>query len=214
MGRGHGGTRSSGASSKSAAPKGNFDPDYGDVNIVKDNLMRYVPMDKWNRNTDYQMGLNDMAQGIVEDVAKGDYGVATDIAQRAVNSPNWNKYGYNLSEKQAYVVAKAAVEHGHVPRDNMYSKSWHAEVKAAEARKEAARLQKWNDYSASYTRSSTKVAVGSRVHDSKKGWGTISGIITKSSGYVAVKYDSGSTGKAMAFNLTGEDGNPLKKRPK
>lgn len=212
MAKGSGGTRGGGASAKGRGL--NFDSDYNDVNIVKQNLMKYVPMDKWNKNTEYQMGLNDTAQGIVEDVAKGDYGLATTIAKQAVGSPNWNKYGYSLSEKQAYVIAKAAVEHGHVPKDSMYSKSFHAQVAAKEAAKKAAHAAKWEAYSKSYTKSSTKVAVGSKVWDSKGKSGTISSIITKSSGYVTVKYDDGSVGKQMAFNLKGSDGNPLKKRPK
>lgn len=49
----------------------------------------------------------------------------------------------------------------------------------------------------------------------KKGQrGTISRIITKSTGYVEVAYEDGSTKKEMAFNLTDENGVSLKKSPK
>lgn len=48
----------------------------------------------------------------------------------------------------------------------------------------------------------------------KKGQkGTITRIITKSTGYVEVAYEYGSTKKEMAFNLTDENGAPLKKAP-
>ena len=217
MGRGHGSTRGGGASSKAAsARKGNFDPDYGDVNIVARTMMKDLNMSPNDLQFNYNAQVNSEAAGMVEAVAQGDYGFASEVAKTVAgrapaNRLNWS---YGVSEKQAYVIAKAAVEHGHVPKTSGYSKSFHEKVAADAARQAAARQQKWEAYSSTYTKSSTKVAVGSRVHDSKKGWGTISGIITKSSGYVAVKYDSGSTGKAMAFNLTGEDGNPLKKRPK
>lgn len=46
----------------------------------------------------------------------------------------------------------------------------------------------------------------------KKGQkGTITRIITKSTGYVEVAYTDGTSKKEMAFNLTDENGNPLKK---
>lgn len=49
----------------------------------------------------------------------------------------------------------------------------------------------------------------------KKGQrGTISRIITKSTGYVEVAYEDGSTKKEMAINLTDENGVSLKKSPK
>lgn len=190
------------------------DMSFTDVNTVASSLQRYSKVDKWNDSTSYNLGFNSDAQGLVEKLAGGDYGLASTIAKQATERPNWDKYGANFSSKQSYVMAKAAVDHGLVPKKTIFDSSTTKKAAAAEARKSAAKAQKYEDYSKGYVKSSTKVAVGSRVHDSKKGWGTISGIITKSSGYVSVKYDSGSTGKAMAFNLKGEDGNPLKKRPK
>lgn len=44
--------------------------------------------------------------------------------------------------------------------------------------------------------------------------GTITRIITKSTGYVEVAYENGTTKKEMAFNLTDAEGNTLKKAPK
>lgn len=187
---------------------------FTDVQTVKEALMQYANQDRWNKNTEYQMGFNADAMGVIEDIAKGDHGLATTIAKDLTSRPNWDKYGAKLSEKQAYVLAKAAVEGKHVPKTTIFDKSIRIKVQQQQAAKAAARVQKWNEYSATYKKSTTKVAVGSRVFDSKKGWGTIGSIITKSSGYVTVNYDSGGSGKAMAFNLKGEDGNPLKKRPK
>ena len=80
------------------------------VQFVKKQLLEYVPMNKWNNHTDYAMGFNADAQNVVEKIAKGDYGFATKVAQTVVNSPNWDKYGYKLSEKQAYILADAAVK--------------------------------------------------------------------------------------------------------
>lgn len=187
---------------------------FTDVQTVKEALMQYANQDKWNKNTEYQMGFNADAMGVIEDIAKGDHGLATTIAKDLTSRPNWDKYGARLSEKQAYVLAKAAVEGKHVPQKTIFDKSIRIKAQQDVARKAAAKAQKWEAYSKTYTKSSTKVAVGSRVFDAKKGWGTIGSIITKSSGYVSVNYDSGGSGKAMAFNLKGEDGNPLKKRPK
>ncbi len=63
-----------------------------------------------------------------------------------------------------------------------------------------------------FAKSSTKVAIGSVVKG-KYGNGVIDKIITKSSGYVQVKYENGQVKKEMAFNLMGEDGKYLKKKP-
>lgn len=187
---------------------------FTDVQTVKEALMQYANQDRWNKNTEYQMGFNADAMGVIEDIAKGDHGLATTIAKDLTSRPNWDKYGARLSEKQAYVLAKAAVEGKHVPNKTIFDKSIRIKAQQDAARKAAAKAQKWEAYSKTYTKSSTKVAVGSKVWDAKGKSGTISSIITKSSGYVTVKYDDGSVGKQMAFNLKGSDGNPLKKRPK
>ncbi len=185
------------------------------VQYVKQALQQYSKTDKWNQSTAYHMGFNDDAQSLIEKVAGGDYGFATQVAKTAVNSPNWDNGGYQLSEKQAYVIAKAAVENKLASQDKVIFNMSSAKAAAAkEAAKSAQKAAKHADYSASFKRSSTKVAVGSSVTDSKGKKGVISSIITKSSGYVTVRYNDGSTGKAMAFNLFGEDGKPLKKKPK
>jgi len=59
----------------------------------------------------------------------------------------------------------------------------------------------------------SKIQTGAKVNGSK-GQGTITRIITKSSGYVEVTYDNGLVKKEMAFNLTDENGESLKKAPK
>lgn len=208
--RSGGGSRGGGGAGASQAEQERW----SDVNTVQRALQYYANVDRWNKSSEYQLGFNDEAQGLVEDLAKGNYGLASTIAKQAVERPNWKKYGSKFSDKQAYVMAKAAVDAKIVPHHTIFDGNITKQVKAQAAQQAAAKAQKYAAYSASYTKSSTKVAVGSRVHDAKHGWGTISGVITKSSGYVTVKYDSGSSSKAMAFNLTGEDGNPLKKRPK
>ena len=190
------------------------DMSFTDVETVSNALQSYANQDRWNKNTEYQMGFNADAMGLVEDLAKGDYGLASTIAKQATERPNWDKYGAKFSPKQSYVMAKAAVDHGLVPKKTIFDASITKAVKAQQAAKAAAHAAKWEAYSKSYTKSSTKVAVGSKVWDSKGKSGTISSIITKSSGYVTVKYDDGSVSKQMAFNLKGSDGNPLKKRPK
>ena len=58
----------------------------------------------------------------------------------------------------------------------------------------------------------SKIFIGAKV-SSKYGNGTITKIITKSTGYVEVTYLNGSIRKEMAFNLTGENGESLKKKP-
>lgn len=47
----------------------------------------------------------------------------------------------------------------------------------------------------------------------KHGKGVIANIITKSTGYVLVRYDNGKSVKEMAFNLTDAEGNALRKKP-
>lgn len=218
MSKGNGGTRGSGRPSSSG---GNYVPNTAEgIQYVKSQLMRFTQVDRWNRNTEYQLGLNDEAQFVVEMVAKGNYGFASQVAQTAVNSPNWNQNGYKLSEKQAYIIASAAVQNklvsqtDNLGRSTIFNLETYRSAMAKEAAKAAQKARNYENYSATYKRSSTKVAVGSAVTDSKGRKGVISSIITPSSGYVTVKYSDGTTSKQMAFNLYGADGNPLKKRPK
>ncbi|HUW07835.1 MAG TPA: hypothetical protein VMW01_16435 [Williamwhitmania sp.] len=58
----------------------------------------------------------------------------------------------------------------------------------------------------------TKIEIGTKVNGSK-GLGIISSIITKSTGYVEVTYNSGIVKKEMAYNLTDENGIELKSKP-
>ena len=58
----------------------------------------------------------------------------------------------------------------------------------------------------------TKIEIGTRVNG-KSGIGTITRIITKSTGYVEVTYDDGDVKKEMAFNLTDLNGVSLKSKP-
>lgn len=58
-----------------------------------------------------------------------------------------------------------------------------------------------------------KIEVGTPVKSDKRGTGIITKIITKSTGYVLVKYDNGTEYKEMAFNLNDAAGQPLKAKP-
>ena len=60
----------------------------------------------------------------------------------------------------------------------------------------------------------SKIQIGARVFNKKNQEGTITKIITKSTGYVEVSYLNGTTKKEMAFNLTDENGEALKATPK
>lgn len=148
--------------------------------------------------------------------AKAEGGFAADVARTVERSERRTDGGgseWRVSEKQAYILGKAAAQRGRNKAvDSMLDST--ITVRAREAAQKEQRARECKTYEASYQRSSTKTEVGARVTDNKGRQGTISRIMTKSSGYVEVKYDNGSTGKAMAFNLRGEDGNPLKKRPK
>ena len=57
------------------------------------------------------------------------------------------------------------------------------------------------------------IAVNQVVFNKKGQKGTITRIITKSTGYVEVTLENGSVSKEMAFNLTDENGVSLKKAP-
>lgn len=74
------------------------------IQVVKSALVRYAKVDKWNRNTEYNLGMNDDAQWLIDQVAEGNFGFASDIANTV------KKYNYSVSEKQAYWIAKIAVE--------------------------------------------------------------------------------------------------------
>lgn len=170
------------------------------INDVSRALQRYSKVDRWNNNTAYNLGFNSDAQKVVERLSEGNYGIATDIAKRAVLNPNWNKYGYNFSDKQAYVIAKAALENKLVHKSVIFDHN------------EASKPKKRGTSAEPFIKSSTKIAQGSKIIGSK-GEGTITRIITKSSGYVEVTYSNGTVRKEMAFNLKGADGNYLKKKP-
>lgn len=75
-----------------------------DIQKVKGALVAYAREDKWNKNTAYELGFNGDAQSVIEQVANSAFGFASEIAQTVV------KYNFKISEKQAYWIAKAAVE--------------------------------------------------------------------------------------------------------
>jgi len=58
----------------------------------------------------------------------------------------------------------------------------------------------------------SRFAIGTIVN-SKKGNGIITKIITQSTGYVEVTLSNGTIIKEMAFNMTDENGESLKKKP-
>lgn len=58
----------------------------------------------------------------------------------------------------------------------------------------------------------TKIYIGAKVAKNAQK-GEIINIITKSTGYVEVRWENGKTSKEMAFNLTDENGEALKSKP-
>lgn len=58
------------------------------------------------------------------------------------------------------------------------------------------------------------ITINQVVFNKKGQKGTITRIITKSTGYVEVSYEAGFSKKEMAFNLTDENGVSLKNHPK
>lgn len=164
---------------------------------------------------DYGSGVNahsvaiDSLGGFLKDMSGAD-GLAKLVAETVEKS--MRPYGRvaKVSSAQAWVLASEAVKQG-VRSDyvDRIKRSYYEEQ-----RERAAKASSRADYDANFVRSKTKVEVGARVTDEKGRQGQIVEVITKSTGYVKVLYDSGSSRKAMAFNLRGEDGYPLKKRPK
>jgi len=60
----------------------------------------------------------------------------------------------------------------------------------------------------------SKINIGTKVLNKKSQEGTITKVITKSTGYVEVTYLNGLVKKEMAFNLFDENGESLKATPK
>lgn len=214
MGRNSGGVR---GGSGTASPEAYSKKEHVDMDSIKTALVNYSHTDKVNKGTAYHMGFNDEAQSLIEKIAKGNYGTASEIAKGLVSQPNWGNYGASVSEKQAYVLAKSAFDNQLVKGQNTKGKtifnydareSAKAEAKAKEAKKQA----KKSEYEKTYQKSSTKIESGSVVYDQNGKKATIEKVITASTGYVVIKYENGTTKKQMAFNLKGEDGNPLKKK--
>lgn len=197
MAKNSGNTRNQGANSKIKYLEYNKTT----VNDVKNALKTYGKIDRWNNNAAYNMGFNDDALFVVEKVARADLGLATTIARQATGARSYDKYGVSLSDKQAWVIADAAVKAGMVPDKTIF--------RHYENQKEPHNTTSVGKQSLS----STKTKIGSIV-TSKHGEGIINKIITKSSGYVEVKYTNGVIRKEMAFNLKGQDGKPLRNKPK
>lgn len=75
-----------------------------DVQAVKRALLYYAQENRWLRNLDYELGFNGDAQAVIDDIAKKNLGFASQVAQTV------KKYNYRISEKQAYIIARAAVD--------------------------------------------------------------------------------------------------------
>lgn len=60
----------------------------------------------------------------------------------------------------------------------------------------------------------SRINIGTKVFNKNNQEGTITKVITKSTGYVEVTYINGLIKKEMAFNLTDENGESLKATPK
>ena len=77
------------------------------IQEVKRMLITYVNADRWNNNS--QMELKDQMLSVVEDVRLANIGFASEIADTVVKSER-------CSEKQAYWIAKTAVENNLISR--------------------------------------------------------------------------------------------------
>lgn len=136
MGRNSGGVRGGSTRTQTAEEYNN---DLGvTVQSIKGALISYASIDRWNRSNAYHLGFNDAATGLVEDLAKGDYGLASTIAKQAVERNGWSQYGARFSEKQAYVLAKAAYDNK-VVKDGIIFKDNSKEAAEMDARQRAAR---------------------------------------------------------------------------
>ena len=111
-----------------------------DIQSIKTGLLSYARVDRWNNNSAYQAGFNDSALSLIEELSNGDYGLASEIAKQAVNRPNFDKYGVSLSEKQAYVLAKAAYDNKVLKSNHIiFDKTIIEKARQLDARQKAAR---------------------------------------------------------------------------
>lgn len=97
-----GGGAGGGSASKKSGARDEYFKD-ADVGTVARSLESYAKVDKWNRSSVYQAGFNDDAQGVIDEIASGNFGFASDVAKTVA------KYNYKISPKQAYIIASAAV---------------------------------------------------------------------------------------------------------
>ena len=74
-----------------------------DVQTLKSQLVRYIGMDRWNNNS--MMDMKEDCMTLVSQVMHNATGFAKDVATTV------DKYE-KISEKQAYIIAKAACELG------------------------------------------------------------------------------------------------------
>lgn len=74
------------------------------VNDVKQGLMTYAQEYRGRYGTLSPKEYNSDAQRVIDVVADGNYGFASQVATSVKNS------GYRISEKQAYVIARATIE--------------------------------------------------------------------------------------------------------
>lgn len=148
-----------------------------DVQSIKEGLQSYSHIDRWNNSSAYDHGFNDRARELIGDLSRGDYGLATEIAKQIVNRPSFNNYGASLSEKQAYVLAKAAYDNK-VLKSNyiIFDKTTRERAKETEARQREERHRRnerraERDKAAASSRGlkqlekGQKVPVGSKVYD-------------------------------------------------
>ena len=139
MGRNSNGVRGGANVSTRTQTADEYNNDLGvTVQSIKDALLSYASIDRWNRSSAYNMGFNDQATGLVEELAKGDYGLASTIAKQAVERNGWGQYGARFSEKQAYVLAKSAYDNKVVKGELIFTDS-SKEAAEMDARQRAAR---------------------------------------------------------------------------
>ena len=199
MGRNSNGVRGGGSARTQTAEKYN-----NDLGVTTDSIKSAIMSNsqtpfRTNQGSIERM-MSAQTQGLIEDIAKGDYGLATTIAKQAVERSGWNQYGARFSDKQAYILAKAAYDNKLIsPQDaNRVFRDVSKEVerdrqrknanrRASRAAKAAAQKQIANN-----TAKNSSLSVGATVRHAQFGSGKIVSMDTNT-----IEVDFGGTRKKM-----------------
>lgn len=98
--------RNSGGNRGISIPIGRKGFDFGtaDASTIANSLSRYARIDRWNENSSHKMGWEDDARAVIDNVSEINIGFASEVARTV------QKYNYKISDKQAFVIASAAIK--------------------------------------------------------------------------------------------------------